>query len=172
VQLDPLSAEIHSMLGWYLYFARRYDQAEVEIHKTLELDRNYWVGYYWLGEVYAQQGRVDDAIAAQQKAAEIFGTTSWPQAEIAHDYVLAGKLPEARQALRDLLARSQHFRVSPYGIAMIYAALGDKDQAFSQLEQAYAQRSEFMGFLKVDPELDSLHSDPRFEDLLRRMNLR
>jgi len=86
--------------------------------------------------------------------------------------VLAGKLPEARQALRDLLARSQHFRVSPYGIAMIYAALGDKDQAFSQLEQAYAQRSEFMGFLKVDPELDSLRSDPRFEDLLRRMNLR
>ena len=171
MELDPLSAEIRSLLGWYLYFARRYDQAEVELHKTLEVDPNYWFGYYVLGGVYAQQKRIDEAIAAQRKAAEIFATTSWPQAEIARDYVLAGKLPAARQALRDLLARAQHFRVSPYSVSTIYAVLGDKDQAFAQLEQAYAQHTQYMDVLKVDPELDSLRSDPPFQDLLRRMKL-
>jgi serine/threonine protein kinase/tetratricopeptide (TPR) repeat protein len=171
VELDPLSPEIRSILGLNLYFARRYDQAAVELHKTLELDPNYWIGYYYLGQVYEQQGRLDDAIAAQRKAAEIFGNASWPLEEIAREYALAGKLPDARQALRDLLARSQHSHVSPYGIAKVYAALGDKDQAFAQLEQAYSQRSVFIVDLKVDPELDSLRSDPRFGDLLRRMNL-
>jgi eukaryotic-like serine/threonine-protein kinase len=171
VELDPLSAEIHSVLGSDLYYAHRYEEAAAEIHKALEVDPNYWIGYYDMGEVYAQQGRLDDAIAAQRKAAEIFGTTSWPLAEIARNYALEGKLPEAHQALRDLLARAQHFRVSPYGIATVYAALGDKDQAFAQLEQAYTQRTQYMDFLKLDPELDSLRSDPRFQVLLRRMNL-
>jgi tetratricopeptide (TPR) repeat protein len=171
VELDPLSPEVHSTLGLILYYARRYDQAGVELHKTLEVDPNYWLGYNVMGEVYAQQGRIDDAIAVQRKAAELFGTTSWPLAEIARDYALEGKLPEAHQALRDLLARAHHFRVSPYGIATVYAALGDKDQAFAQLEQAYKQRTEYMDFLKVDPELDSLRSDPRFQGLLRSMNL-
>jgi eukaryotic-like serine/threonine-protein kinase len=172
VELDPLSAEIHSILGWVLYFAHRYDQSAVEIHKCLELDPNYWIGYYFLGIVYAQQGRFDDAITAQRKSADILKSASWPPAEIAYDYALAGKSAEARKTLRDLLARSQSIMVSPYRIAAVYAALGDKDQAFAQLEQAYAQRTFFMDFLKVDPELDSLHSDPRFQDLLARMNLR
>jgi eukaryotic-like serine/threonine-protein kinase len=172
VQLDPLSAEIHSLLGWVLYFAHRYDQAAAELHKCLELDPNYWIGYYFLGQVYAQQGRFDDAIAAQRKSAEILKIASWPLAEIAYDYALAGKSAEARQALRDLLDSSQRIHVAPYRIATVYAALGDKDQAFAQLEQAYAQRSFFMDFLKVDPELDGLRSDPRFQDLLGRMKLR
>ncbi len=172
VELDPLSAEIHSNLGWELYFARRYDQAALEFQKGLEVDPNYWWGYYLLGQAYAQQGRLDDARAEERKAAEIFGIVSWPLVETARDNALAGKLPEARQALRDLLASTQRMRISPYTIATVYAALGDKDQAFAQLEQAYAQRSFFLDFLKVDPELDSLRSDPRFQDLLARMNLK
>jgi tetratricopeptide (TPR) repeat protein len=120
--------------------------------------------------VYAQQGRLDDAIAAQRKSTELFAS-SWALEELALDYALAGKTEEARQALRDLQARPKPFYVSPYGIAAVYAALGEKDHAFAQLEQAYAGRSFSMDFLKVDPELDSLRSDPRFQDLLRRMNL-
>jgi tetratricopeptide (TPR) repeat protein len=173
VELDPLSTECRSILGQDLYFARRYDQAAAELHKTLEIAPNYPLGNYTLGEVYAQQGRFDDAIAAQRKAAEFFGSgsDSWQLTEIARDYALAGKSAEARLALQDLLKRSRTSHVVPYGIATVYAALGDKDQAFAQLEQAWAQRSFFLDFLKVDPELDSLRSDPRFQDLLRRMNL-
>ena len=103
---------------------------------------------------------------------QILKSASWPLAEIARDYALEGKSAEARQALKDLLARSQRIHVAPYGIATVYAALGDKDQAFAQLEEAYAQRTFFLDFLKVDPELDSLRSDPRFQNLLGRMNLR
>jgi serine/threonine protein kinase/tetratricopeptide (TPR) repeat protein len=169
VELDPLSAEIHSILGLVLHLAHRYDQAAVELHKCLELDPDYWIGYFFLGQVYAQQGRLDDAIAAERKSAEILSGASWPLAEIARDYALEGKSAEARQALRDLTAKGIY--VSPYGIAAVYAALGDKDQAFTQLDQAYAQRSFLMDFLKGDPELDGLHSDPRFQDLLDRMKL-
>jgi serine/threonine protein kinase/tetratricopeptide (TPR) repeat protein len=173
VELDPLSAEIHSILGWDLYYARRYDQAGTELRKTLELDPNYPPGYSFLGQVYAQQGKLDEAIAVQRKAAEFYGDASaaFPLAEIARDYVLAGKRPEARQALRDLLTRSKRFHVPLYSVAIVYAALGDKDRAFAQLEQAWAQRTQYLDFLKVDPELDSLRSDPRFQDLLRRMHL-
>lgn len=170
MELDPLSAEIHSLLGWHLYYARRYDQAAAELRKCLEIDPNYWIGYYFLGLVYAQQGKVDDAIAAQQKSVAILNS-SWPLEELARDYALQGKNAEARQAVRDLLARPKPFYVSPYGLAAVFAALGDKDQAFAQLEQAYEERSFYMDFLKVDPELDTLRSDPRFQDLLRRMNL-
>ena len=91
--------------------------------------------------------------------------------EIVRDYVLAGRSTEAHRALQDLLKRSRTSHVIPYGLATVYAALGDKDQAFAQLEQAWAQRSFFLDFLKVDPELDSLRSDPRFQSLLSRMKL-
>jgi len=122
--------------------------------------------------VYAQQGRFDDAIAAQRKSAELFGSAvSWSLAEMARDYALEGKLPQARQAIRDFLTRTRQIHGTPYGLAGVFAALGDKDQAFAQLEQALAQRSEFMDFLKVDPELDSLRSDPRFQSLLSRMKM-
>ena len=96
---------------------------------------------------------------------------SWSLAEMARDYALEGKLPEARQAIRDFLTRTRQIHGTPYNLAAVFAALGDKDQAFAQLEQALAQRSEFMDFLKVDPELDSLRSDPRFQSLLSRMKM-
>ena len=170
VELDPLSAEIHSILGWDLYFARRYDQAAVELHKTLELDPNYWIGYYFLGQVYAQQGRFDDAIAAQRKAAEIFGNASWSLEEIARDYALAGKLPEARKPFGIFWrARAPTFRLTESPRCLPRSAI--RIRLSPNLSKRYTQRSVFMDFLKVDPELDSLHSDPRFTDLLRRMNL-
>ena len=127
MELDPLSAEVHSILGLDLYYSRRYDQAAVELHKTLELDPNYWIGYYFLGQVYAQQGRFDDAIAAQRKASESFGSAvSWSLAETARDYALEGKLPEARQAIRDSLTRTRQIHGTPYNLAAVFAALGDR----------------------------------------------
>jgi len=107
----------------------------------------------------------------QRKAAEILPNASWPLAELARDQALAGKSAEARQTLRDILSRPKPFHVSRYGLATVYAALGDRDQAFAELEQCYAQRSFFLDFLKVDPELDTLRSGQRFQDLLRRVKL-
>ncbi len=174
VELDPLSPEFHSILGWNLYFARRPDQALAELKKGLEIAPDYPLGLYILGQVYAQQKRYDDAISAEQKAAEIFGAggDSWPQAEIARDYFLAGKLTQGREALQTLKDSAANSHVTPFGLATIYLASGEHDQAIAQLEQAYTQRSWFLDNLKVDPQLDSVRSDPRFKALSARMNLR
>jgi len=174
VELDTLSAEIHSILGLDFYFARRYAEAAAEVRRCLELDPDYPPGYFYLGLIYAQEGRLDDAIAAQRKSAQLFGNenAAWPLPELARDYALAGRSAEARQALQDILNHKQNVYVLPYGIAVAYAALGEKDKAFEQLENAFTQRSFFMDFLKTDPRLDTLRPDPRFASLLSRMNLR
>src|ERR1700691_1718659 len=93
-----------------------------------------------------------------------------PTAELARVYALAGRAAEARKALADLLAAAKRQYVPKYTIATVYAAMADKDQALAQLEQAYQDRSSWFAFMKVDPEVDSLRSDPRFQDLMRRMN--
>ncbi|MGO9254728.1 MAG: tetratricopeptide repeat protein [Bryobacteraceae bacterium] len=165
VALDPVSLEIAGVLGWDLYFARHYDDAVAETRKALDLDPELGFGYSTLGQVYAQQGRFAEAIAAQQKAQE--GVVS-PAAELARVYALAGRA-EARQGLAELRAGAKRQYVPKYMIAIVYAALGDKDQAVAQLEQGYQDRSQWMAFLKADPEMDSLRSDPRFQDLMRRL---
>lgn len=173
VELDPLSPEFHAILGWSLYFGREYDQAVTELRKGLDIDPDFPLGLYVLGQVYAQQKRFGEAILTQKKAAQVFGPggDSWPQAEIARDYALDGKLPEARRALEELQSRSGTSHVIPFGVATVYAALGETDRAMDQLEQAYRQRSWFLDNLKVDPKLDSLRSDTRFRSLSARMKL-
>jgi tetratricopeptide (TPR) repeat protein len=169
VALDPVSLEIAIALGLDLYFARRYDEALAETRKAADLAPDSEAGSEVLGQINAQQGRFAEAIAAQQKAHGGNGIVS-PQAELARDYALAGRAAEAHHALEDLLASAKRQYLSKYLIATVYAAMGDKDQALAQVEQAYQDRSPWMPFLKVDPEMDSLHSDPRFQDLVRRLH--
>ena len=168
--LDPLALDVALVLGFDLYYAHRYDEAATQLHKCLDLEPNFWPAYYWLAQVYQQQGKFPEAIAALQKARGIEDRIAAPLAELAHAYAASGRRAEARQALEELLARSKTGHVSKYLIATVYAALGDKNEALTRLEQAYSERSWYLGFLKSDPELDSLRSEPRFQDLVRRMN--
>jgi serine/threonine protein kinase/tetratricopeptide (TPR) repeat protein len=168
--LDPLTLDITGVLGFDLYYAHRYDEAGTELRKCLDLEPRFWPAYYWLAQVYQQQGKFPEAIAALQKARSIEDRIAAPLAELAHAYAASGRTAEARQALEELLARSKTGHVSKYLIATVYAALGDKTEALTRLEQAYSERSWYLGFLKSDPELDSLRSEPRFQDLVRRMN--
>jgi TolB-like protein/Flp pilus assembly protein TadD len=168
--LDPLSAEISSFTGWWLYFARRYDEAVTQFHKCLDLDSNYIACHAFLGETYIQQGRFSDAIAAEANALKIDSGWSWAAAETARAYALSGRRAEAQRGLDELLALSKRSHISKYSLATVYAALGDKSRALDELEQAYAERSFFFDFLKSDPEMDSLRSEPRFQQLFRQMN--
>jgi eukaryotic-like serine/threonine-protein kinase len=168
--LDPVSAEISYILGWELYGAHRYDQAVAELRRCLDLDSSYWGADYSLAQAYEQQGRFAEAIAALKIARTIEDSSLVLNAELVRAYALSGQRAGAQQALEELLTRSKHSYVSGYIMATVYAALGDKDQAFAQLQQAYLQRSFFLSLINVDPELDSLRPDPRFQDLLRRMN--
>ena len=154
VALDPLSVESAGSLGWQLYFARRYDEAAAETRKVFELQPECGFCYSTLGQIYAQQGRFAEAIAAQQKAPEWVLIS--PTAELARVYALAGRAAEARQGLADLLAGAKRQYVPKYTIATVYAAMGDKDRALAQLEQAYQDRSQWFAFMKVDPKVDSL----------------
>ncbi len=169
--LDPLNFEFCYMVGWNLIYAHRYDEAITQLRKCVDLDPGVWITEVLLGEAYEQRGRFPEAFVELKKAREIENHIQWPLAELARAYALSGQTAEARKALDELLAQSKSGQVvSQYLIAVIYAALGDKDQAIARLDQAYAEGSFFMYMLKVDPELDSLRSEPRFQDLLRRMN--
>jgi TolB-like protein len=170
--IDPLSYEASSLLGLFLYMGRRYDDAIGELDKTLDLEPNYWPGQSWLGHAYARKGRTSEAVAAIKKALSIAGPFAEPLSALGIAYAIDGRRVDAQKSLEQLHDRAKSTYVSPYNIATVYAALGDRDQAFAWLEKAYEGRSWYITFLRVDPDLDSLRSDPRFRALMQRVGLR
>jgi tetratricopeptide (TPR) repeat protein len=114
----------------------------------------------------------EEAIAEMQKAVTLSGENRvYYLGQLANVYAASGKRGKALRILDELMALSQQKYVSPTNFAIVYIGLGEKDQAFAWLERAYEERSTFLTELKVEPMFDSLRSDPRFQDLLRRMNL-
>jgi len=170
-QLDPVSYEISSLTGWWLYLSRRNDDAIAQFHKCQDLNADYPICNWLLGVVYAQQGRFDEAISAETKVLQFEPHYAAAQAELARDYALSGRQPEAQRILGEILKTSAKQYISKYWIATVYVALDDKKRALDALEQAYTERSAFLVFLKADPLLDGLRSEPRFQALLKKMNL-
>ena len=121
-----------------------------------------------LGKTFAQQSRYTEAIDELRKAGD---PTAEPYATIGYVYARMGRRGDAQKVLADLKERSKHEYVAPSHIAKIYIALGDRDQAFAWLEKGYQQRDSWLTFLKGDPMYDPIRSDPRFQDLLRRIGL-
>jgi TolB-like protein/Flp pilus assembly protein TadD len=169
-ELDPVSMGINSDRGWFLHFARRPDEAIAQLRKTLELDPNFAAAHSALGNAYELRGEYDLAIAEYQ-AASLSGASSSLIAMLGHAYAMGGRKKDARQAIKQLQELSKHGYVTPYGIAMIYAALGEQDRALVWLEKAYYDHYWMLAFLKVDPRMDPLRSNPRFQDLQRRVGL-
>ena len=133
-------------------------------------DPNDWFQHYYLGVGYEGMGKLLDAISEYQKAMEMSDGDQGPTVSLAHAYLAVGKRAEGENILRDLERESKSAYVSPYIIATIYAGLGQKDRAFEFLEKAYLERAlDLTWFLKADPRIDSLRSDPRFQSLLRRV---
>jgi len=132
---------------------------------------NEWLAHNWLGVGYQGSGQTLQAISEYQKAVELSQGDSDPTAALAHAYAAVGRKAEAQKILREWLRRSEGSYVSPYMIAAIYAGLGGKDEAFEYLEKAYQERSSDLSyFLRADLRMDSLRSDPRFQDLMDRIN--
>ncbi len=171
LELDPLSTYFNSNLGWHLHMAGRYDEAIEQYRKTIEMDPNSPAAHRGLGAVLRELKRYEDAIAAFQRAATLSeGAPSI--ASLGYAYAAAGRRAEAQKALDELLLVAKKKYVSPYQIASVYAGLGEKEQAFAWLEKSYEERDGgLVGHIKVDPRFDSLRSDPRFQDLLRRVGL-
>lgn len=169
-ELDPLSLIINANLGFRFYWARQYDQAIQHLQKTLEVDPNFPLVHSYLGLVYVQKGMYEEALAAVQRAHTLSGSrhTGGP---LGYTYGVMGRRQEAQAQLKALLEASEQEFVPPYYIALVYVGLGEADHAFQWLEQAYKDRSGYLFELKVDPMFDPLRSDPRFQDLLRRIRL-
>jgi serine/threonine-protein kinase len=171
LELEPLSLPVGSNIGFLLYLARRYDEALEHFRRNLEMDRNFFYTQWQRALTYEQCGRYDEAIAGFQKAIALSGTSALPRALLARTYALAGRRSEALALLDELSELSTQVYVSPYRIAAIHSALGDRDRAFKWLEHAYEGRDGWLIWLAVDPVFDNLRSDKRFTDLLNRVGL-
>jgi tetratricopeptide (TPR) repeat protein len=169
--VDPLSGEANLILGQSLYYAHRYDEAIVQLRNAIDLAPDVWVTYDLLGWCYETKGDLTGAIAEFQKARSIEPVIAEPLASLGQAYALQKRDPEARKVLDQLKELANRNHVPPYNVAWIYAALGEKDQALAMLEKAYDERSWYIVLLAVDPKFDSLRSDPRFTDLVRRVGL-
>jgi TolB-like protein/Tfp pilus assembly protein PilF len=169
--LDPLSLEINAYLGQSLYLARRYDESTQQLQRTLEIDPHYWYAHFRLGFNHLAQGRPAEAVGEFQKAISLENDFPDPWGGLGMAYGLMGNPDDAQKVLKELRSRSQHGYVPPYALARVYIGLGDKDRAFEWLEKSYQDRGWAMTWLRVQPEVDSLRSDPRFARLIRRMGL-
>ncbi|MGI8918145.1 MAG: TPR end-of-group domain-containing protein [Pyrinomonadaceae bacterium] len=166
----PLDLNVNLDLAGILLFAGKYDQSIEQTRKALELDSNFWWSYQILGLAYERKKQYPEAIAALEKA-RLVDVNPSILGYLGYVYAAAGKNAEARKVLEELKELSKTRYVSPYNSACIYAGLNDKDQAFEWLERAYQERSHFITLLKSETVFDNLQFDPRFKDLLKRMNL-
>jgi len=163
VQLDPLSSSIQSSLGRILFCAGKYQEALIHQKRAVQLEPRNAEAHFRLGDVYLAMSMYKEALAAFERVGELTPEFESFRAGIAHVYALTGKQREARQ----MIGKS---KADPLSIAVVYRALGDKDEAFRILERAVDERSPVLIGLKAVPFLENLHSDPRWQTLLRRMN--
>jgi serine/threonine protein kinase/Tfp pilus assembly protein PilF len=171
-KLDPLSLIVNADLALVYYLARQYDLAIEQCRHTLELDPNFFPAHRYLGLAYEQKGMFEEAITELDQAARLSGGSAQMKATLAHGYAAAGSRNEALKILNGLEETAKQAYVSPYDIATVYNALGDPNQAFRWLDRALEERSGWLVYLKVNPILDNLHSDPRFKELLQRIGLK
>ena len=171
-ELDPLSLIINTDIGFELYYTRHYDQAVSQLKTTLEMKPDFPLAHLWLGRTYQEKAMYDEALAEFKTVESSF--RGWPVAIAAIGYVdgVSGKRTDAMNVLRDLNELARQRYVTSYGVALVYAGLGDRDKAFASLEKAHAERSHWLVWLKLDPRWDSLRADPRFADLVRRVGLK
>jgi TolB-like protein len=169
-ELDPLSLLINSSVGRELYFARQYPAAIEQFRKTLDMDRNFVPAQHGIELAYAQNGMFREAVAERQKVLTLSGSPDLAAA-IGDDYRKSGYEGVLQSWLEGLNEVSKRGYVSSYNIAQIQARLGNKLEAYATLEHAYAARDGNLTYLKIDPAFDDLRSDPKFQDLLRKLGL-
>lgn len=168
--VDQLSPIMDSHLAWHFFFARQYNEAIDHLAKAIELNPNFGLGHRFLGWVYEQQGKYADALLALRRG-EALLSGNRVTGDIGHVHAVSGNRREAERVISALQQESTRRYVSAFEIALIYVGLGRTDQAFEWLERAYRERSDWLVYLRIDPRLDPIRSDPRFEDLARRVGI-
>ncbi|MEE9162213.1 MAG: tetratricopeptide repeat protein, partial [Candidatus Neomarinimicrobiota bacterium] len=171
VPLNPLDTETYGSLALVYYFAHQYDQAIEHCRKALELDEAYFTAHVYLGLAYAQKGMFGKAIPPLEAAVQLSGGSALVKSSLGYAYGLAGRDREARELLNELRAAAETQYVPAISMAAIHMGLGERDAVFKWLDKAYKERHHYLIFSKVEPMMDGLRSDPRFQALLAKMNL-
>ena len=169
-ELDPLSLAIGVDSNVPYYLARDYDRSIEQSRKVLEFDPSFYLAHYTVGWAAIQKRDFATAFTELQKARSL-EDKPWIIGTLGYAYAVAGDSKRAQAVLKELKQLAQHRRVTPFWVAMIYMALSDKNQAFQWLDRCYEERSPWLVWLKTDPALNPLRSDPRYADLLRRIGL-
>jgi len=170
-EAEPLSLNINADVGGIFYLARNYEQAIEHCQKTLEIDPDHWVTHWILGNAYWQAAMPKDAIQALQTALSLSERNAIALASLARCYLLGHRKREARKLVEELEHLAKKKRVSPYTLAVVHSVSKQNDEALHCLQRAYREKVSWMVMLKVDPQLDNVRADPRFQDLLRRVGL-
>ncbi|PYU55912.1 MAG: hypothetical protein DMG55_25995 [Acidobacteria bacterium] len=171
VELDPVGDGLNSCLCWHSFAARDYDEAVRLAAKFLKSQPDDPWEHTILGWTYEQKRMPEQAVAEFKKAVEATNGDPFYVAALGHAYALGGDRRGAEKVLLTLSDRAKKSYVSPFDLALIYTALGEKEKAFALLDKAVAEHSTFLVYTKWEPRLDPLRSDPRFQDLLRRIGL-
>jgi TolB-like protein/Tfp pilus assembly protein PilF len=169
IELDPLSLIINADFSWIYFNAHRYDEAEAQARKTLEMDSRFFLGHYYLGGALQFKGHVKEAIPEYQKAFDL-NNDPYALAMLGQAYARNGQKQEAQKVLARLNEEARSRYVPPYAVALILVALGEKERAIDELEQAYREGAgNYLFLIKVDPLLDDLRGQPRFEALAQKV---
>jgi serine/threonine protein kinase/Tfp pilus assembly protein PilF len=171
LELDPLSLIINVAIGWAYYHARQYDEAVAQLLRTVELDPNYPMTYWILGLIYRDTARYDLAISAGEKGVSLSGGSPLMRAALAQTFAAAGAPEKAIEIADELNELAKQRYVAPHFFAGIYVGLGEHDRAIEYLEKSCAEHCHWLIYLHIDPSMDDLRNDPRFQDLLRRVGL-
>ena len=170
-QSDPLSLVVNSVVGYMNYRAHRYPEAIASLRKTLELDPGFYRSHLYLAEALEGSGDYPGAIAELQKCLSLpGGNIAEARSELAHVYGVSGQQDKARAILRELEHPPRGEFVDPFYLAVVYDGLGEREAALHFLQKAYEIHSKALTFQVHDPRLEGMRADPRFLDLLRRMN--
>jgi tetratricopeptide (TPR) repeat protein len=169
IELDPLSLIINADCSWLYICARRYDEAEAQARKTLEMDSRFFLAHYYLGVVLQLKGHLNDAIPEFQKSFELNGDP-YSLGILGQAYARKGQTEEAQKVLARLKEETKTRNTPPYAMAIVYLALGEKERAIDELERGYREgETNYLFVIKVDPLLDELRGNPRFEALVQKV---
>ncbi len=169
IELDPLSVIINADCSWLYLCARRYNEAEAQARKTLEIDPHFFLAHYYLGIALQLKRRLSEAIPEFQKSFDLNGDP-YSLAILGQAYARNGQNEEARRILARLNEQGNARRVAPYAMALVYLGLGDKERAIDELDRGCRDgETNYLFVIKVDPLLDDLRGDPRFEALVQKI---
>jgi TolB-like protein len=166
VELDPLNPLMHAHVAWHYYMARDFGEALAQSERVIRVEPGFHWGHFFAGWALERLGRGGEAVTALKKSVECSSNSPVMLAGLGHALAVVGDRRDALRVVRDLQRMRGDKGLFAYELAVIHAALGDQDAAFKWLALAVEERSGWIAYLRVDPRLDHLHTDPRFTRLI------